>query len=71
MTSKRATFNAIQLEVLWTRLISIVDEAAKAASQPLLYEFVRVLGELSAVTMRLNDEGERRAYLVALGSPLP
>ena len=30
MTSKRATFNAIQLEVLWTRLISIVDEAAKA-----------------------------------------
>ena len=30
MTSKPTAFNAIQLEVLWTRLISIVDEAAKA-----------------------------------------
>jgi len=30
MTDKSSAFNAIQLEVLWTRLISIVDEAAKA-----------------------------------------
>ena len=30
MTVKSSAFNAIQLEVLWTRLISIVDEAAKA-----------------------------------------
>ena len=30
MTGKSSAFNAIQLEVLWTRLISIVDEAAKA-----------------------------------------
>ena len=30
MTSKPTAYNAIQLEVLWTRLISIVDEAAKA-----------------------------------------
>ena len=27
-----ATFDAVTLEVLWTRLISIVDEAAKAIS---------------------------------------
>ena len=30
MTSSNSDFNAVQLEVLWTRLISIVDEAAKA-----------------------------------------
>ena len=46
-----------------------VDEAAKVAAQPLLYELVRVLGELASATTKLNDEGERRSYLVALGSP--
>ena len=61
------------LRALATRRVSWmgdgVDDAARAASQPLLYEFARVLGELASATTKLNNESERRSYLVALGSP--